>query len=97
MFLWELQGFIKLTFGFLISGIYFSLAKYIKKKLYFSFLMVSVAVLGSGGREHALGYNLALDSDVSDVFYLPGNAGTAREFKGQNVLRLFIESVVFFC
>ena len=47
--------------------------------------MVSVAVLGSGGREHALGYNLALDSDVSDVFYLPGNAGTAREFKGQNV------------
>ena len=34
-------------------------------------------VLGSGGREHALGWKLARESE-SEVFFLPGNGGTSR-------------------
>ncbi len=45
----------------------------------------TVLIIGSGGREHALGYNLALDEVVSEVLYAPGNAGTALEKKGRNI------------
>jgi len=44
-----------------------------------------VLVIGSGGREHALGWNLAKDKEVIEVLYAPGNAGTAEEEKGRNV------------
>ncbi len=36
-----------------------------------------IAVIGSGGREHALLEALAANPDVEQVFVLPGNAGTA--------------------
>ncbi|MEA3311007.1 MAG: phosphoribosylamine--glycine ligase, partial [candidate division WOR-3 bacterium] len=39
---------------------------------------MKVAVLGGGGREHSLGYKLAESADVEKLFFLPGNAGTAR-------------------
>ena len=39
---------------------------------------MKVAVLGGGGREHSLGYKLAESADVGKLFFLPGNAGTAR-------------------
>lgn len=35
-------------------------------------------MLGGGGREHSLGYKLAESADVEGLFFLPGNAGTAR-------------------
>lgn len=38
--------------------------------------MVKVAVLGSGGREHALGWKLAQSPHVSEVLFIPGNGGT---------------------
>ena len=46
---------------------------------------MKVLVIGSGGREHALGWKAAQSPDVECVFVAPGNAGTAREAKLQNV------------
>ena len=46
---------------------------------------MKVLVIGSGGREHALGWKAAQSPDVETVFVAPGNAGTAREAKLQNV------------
>ena len=38
---------------------------------------MNVAVIGSGGREHALGYKLAESKSVNKLFFIPGNGGTA--------------------
>lgn len=46
---------------------------------------MKVLVIGSGGREHALGWKAAQSPDVEKVFVAPGNAGTAREAKLENV------------
>ncbi|MDP5053800.1 MAG: phosphoribosylamine--glycine ligase [Congregibacter sp.] len=46
---------------------------------------MKVMVLGSGGREHALAWKLAQSQDVSQVFVVPGNAGTRLEPGVQNV------------
>ena len=43
-----------------------------------------VLVIGSGGREHALGWKLGKSDEVKEVIYAPGNAGT-QEDKGRNV------------
>lgn len=37
---------------------------------------MNVLVIGSGGREHALGFALARSKNVGKLFFLPGNAGT---------------------
>lgn len=42
-------------------------------------------VIGSGGREHALAWKLAQDSNVDVVYVAPGNAGTAEEAKCENL------------
>ena len=42
-------------------------------------------VIGSGGREHALAWKLAQDSNVDVVYVAPGNAGTAQEAKCENL------------
>jgi phosphoribosylamine---glycine ligase len=44
-----------------------------------------VLIIGSGGREHAIGWSVAQNPDVSEVIYAPGNAGTAMESKGRNI------------
>lgn len=46
---------------------------------------MNVLVVGSGGREHALVWKLAQSSKVSTCYVAPGNAGTAREYKAENV------------
>ena len=46
---------------------------------------MKILLIGSGGREHALGWKLAQSSRVSEVIVAPGNAGTAREAKCRNV------------
>jgi len=39
-------------------------------------LLVNVLVVGSGGREHALGWKLSQSKHVGQVFFAPGNGGT---------------------
>jgi phosphoribosylamine--glycine ligase len=46
---------------------------------------VKVIVIGSGGREHTLAYKLLQSSRVTQVFCIPGNAGTATLERCQNV------------
>ncbi|NAW63310.1 phosphoribosylamine--glycine ligase [Vibrio sp. V31_P5A7T61] len=46
---------------------------------------MQVLVIGSGGREHALGWKVAQNHQVETVFVAPGNAGTALEPKLENV------------
>ena len=46
--------------------------------------MSKVLIIGSGGREHALGWKLAQSAQVTEVLYAPGNGGTA-EGKGRNL------------
>ena len=38
--------------------------------------MVNVLVIGSGGREHAIGWKLGQSDEVDTVFFAPGNGGT---------------------
>jgi phosphoribosylamine--glycine ligase len=46
---------------------------------------MNVLIIGSGGREHALGWKTAQNQSVNKVFVAPGNAGTATEPKLENV------------
>jgi phosphoribosylamine--glycine ligase len=46
---------------------------------------MKVLVIGSGGREHALAWKAAQSPEVEQVYVAPGNAGTAREAKMENV------------
>ena len=46
---------------------------------------MKILVVGGGGREHALAWKAAQSSGVEQVLVAPGNAGTAREDKIQNV------------
>ena len=39
--------------------------------------MVNVLVIGSGGREHAIGWKLCQSDEVDTVFFAPGNGGTS--------------------
>ncbi len=45
---------------------------------------MKVLVIGGGGREHALAWQLAASAGVSEVLVAPGNAGTASEPKCRN-------------
>ena len=38
--------------------------------------MVNVLVIGSGGREHAIGWKLGQNNQIDTVFHAPGNGGT---------------------
>ena len=46
---------------------------------------MKILVIGGGGREHALAWKAAQNSDVETVFVAPGNAGTELEPKLENV------------
>jgi phosphoribosylamine--glycine ligase len=46
---------------------------------------MKILVIGGGGREHALAWKAAQNTQVETVFVAPGNAGTALEEKLQNV------------
>lgn len=46
---------------------------------------MNVLIIGSGGREHALGWKAAQNPNVETVYVAPGNAGTATEAGLENV------------
>ena len=46
---------------------------------------MKVLIIGGGGREHALAWKMAQSTRVERVYVAPGNAGTAREAKCENV------------
>jgi len=46
---------------------------------------MKVLIIGSGGREHAFAWKVAQSARVQKVYVAPGNAGTAREPKVENV------------
>jgi len=46
---------------------------------------MKVLIIGGGGREHALAWKVAQSERVEQVLVAPGNAGTAREAKTENV------------
>ncbi len=46
---------------------------------------MKVLIVGGGGREHALAWKVAQSPRVAQVYVAPGNAGTAREPKVENV------------
>lgn len=46
---------------------------------------MKTAVIGSGGREHAIAWRLALSKKIESVLCIPGNGGTAMEHKCRNL------------
>ncbi|MCR1950761.1 MULTISPECIES: phosphoribosylamine--glycine ligase [unclassified Clostridium] len=46
---------------------------------------MKILLIGSGGREHALAWKLAKSKKVERIFVAPGNGGTARENKCENI------------
>ena len=46
---------------------------------------MNILIIGSGGREHALAWKVAQSARVQKIYVAPGNAGTAREAKCENV------------
>jgi phosphoribosylamine--glycine ligase len=46
---------------------------------------MNILIIGNGGREHALAWKAAQNSEVDTVFVAPGNAGTATDTKLRNL------------
>ncbi|MEO7558447.1 MAG: phosphoribosylamine--glycine ligase [Gammaproteobacteria bacterium] len=46
---------------------------------------MNILIIGSGGREHALTWKIAQSPRVAKIFVAPGNPGTAREPKTENI------------
>mgnify|MGYP000906038245 CR=1 FL=1 len=51
--------------------------KYQKVKTMEKKAKMKIAVIGSGGREHAIAWALAKSSQIKEIFCIPGNGGTA--------------------
>ena len=47
--------------------------------------MVSLLIIGSGGREHAFTWKASQSDLVDKIFVAPGNAGTSLESKAVNI------------
>ncbi len=56
-----------------------------------------VLIIGSGGREHAIACKLAASPRVGQLFAAPGNSGTARLAKTQNVVLNVADHEVCVC
>ena len=46
---------------------------------------MKILIIGGGGREHALAWKIAQSPKAEKIFVAPGNAGTARETRCENV------------
>lgn len=57
----------------------------------------SVAVVGSGGREHALLWKLGMNSDITQLWSLPGNAGGGEKIRRVPMQMDAISNITSFC
>ena len=57
---------------------------------------MKVMIVGSGGREHALAWKLALSPRISKVYVAPGNAGTELEENLENLPITSIDDLISF-
>ncbi len=57
---------------------------------------MKIAVVGSGGREHALAYKIKQSKLCKELFCIPGNAGTSRIAQNVNIPAENIEDIVRF-
>jgi len=46
---------------------------------------MNILLIGSGGREHAIAWKLSQNKNIKTIFCAPGNGGTAKEPKCQNI------------
>lgn len=46
---------------------------------------MKILLIGSGGREHALAWKIAKNNRVEKIYVAPGNGGTAKESKCENI------------
>jgi phosphoribosylamine--glycine ligase len=53
----------------------------------------TVLVVGSGGREHALGWSFSQDPRIGKIWFAPGNAGTARLGKNLGFAATDVEGI----
>lgn len=58
--------------------------------------VAKVLIVGSGGREHALGWKIGQSQQVSELYFAPGNAGTALFGKNIEIGALEIDRLVRF-
>lgn len=58
--------------------------------------IMRVLIIGSGGREHALAWKLALSPLVDKIFIAPGNGGTSEAGENVNIAADDIDSLVNF-
>lgn len=58
--------------------------------------MVKVLVIGSGGREHAIVWKVSQSALVDKIYCAPGNGGTAKENKCENISLEGIDSLLNF-
>ena len=57
---------------------------------------MKILLIGSGGREHAIAWKLSKNEKVEKIFVAPGNGGTARESKCENVNIIEIDQLLEF-
>lgn len=57
---------------------------------------MKILVVGSGGREHALAWKLAQSERVQMVYVAPGNGGTARDVRLENLPITDLEELAAF-
>ena len=58
--------------------------------------MTSILIVGSLGREHALGWKLAQSPKVDKIYFAPGNAGTAQVGENVNIAATDIAGLLQF-
>ena len=57
--------------------------------------MYNILIIGSGGREYAIGLALWQDSRTKSLYFAPGNAGSA--LLGKNVIYTTNEELLALC
>jgi len=58
---------------------------------------MNVAIIGSGGREHAIAYKIKESKQLDALFIIPGNPGTELLGKNVNIDSSNFESIIEFC